>query len=111
MQVGDWIAIGLPQYRWGIKWLDFGTPQYKHELKEIHLSFTACTYGYGIMDFYTDFSETANKSVSFSVVTGENNIVIPYHGARGNQVGFKVRMWSQYLLEIRDMVVIHRSIV
>jgi hypothetical protein len=108
---GDWIAIGLPQFRWGIKWLDFGTPQYKHELKEVHLSFTACTYGYGIMDFYTDFSDVPNKSVPFQVVTGDNKAVVRYHGARGNQVGFRIRMWSQYQLEIRDMVVMHRSLV
>jgi hypothetical protein len=108
---GDWISIGIPYFVWGIKWLDFGTPQYKHELKEIHLDFTPVDYAYGIVDFYTDFVETPNKSVSFTVSTGQNKAVIRYHGARGNQVGFRIRMWSKYTLEIRDMVVIHRTIV
>jgi len=110
-QIGDMFAIGVIPFIWGIKWLDFGSPQYKHELKEVHLHFSPTSYIYGIVDFYTDFSDTPDKSVSFVVNQNETKVVVRNHGKRGYQVGFRIRAWSYDIIEIRDIVVIHKTIV
>lgn len=110
-QAGDTVAIGIIPFVWGVKWDDFGSPQYKHELKEIHLHFTPTSYIYGIVDFYTDFKDTPDKSVSFTVQNGESKAVIRNHGKRGYQVGVRIRIWSYDAVEIRDQVWIHKTIV
>lgn len=110
VQTGDWISIGLATFRWGVKWHDFGSPQFKHELKEIHLHFTPADYIYGIVDFYTDFATTPDKSVPFTITTGNTKAVVRNHGKRGYQVGFRIRMWSEDPTEIRDMMIIHKTI-
>ena len=109
-QAGDNITIGIIPFIWGIKWDDFGSPQYKHELKEVHIHFTPTAYLYGIVDFYTDYSSTPNKSVSFTV-TNDSKSVIRYHGERGYQIGHRIRIWSYDQVEIRDIVLMHRTIV
>ncbi len=109
--VGDWIILGVPSFRWGIKWFDFDSPQYSHELKEIQIHVTPGAFTWGLVDFYTDYSPTPNKTVAFSFASGETKRVVRYHGARGHQVGYKVRAWSQGEFEIKDKVIVHRAIV
>jgi len=111
VQVNDRIAIGIIPFLWGVKWDDFGSPQYKHELKEIHLHFSPTSYIYGIVDFYTDFNTVPDKSVSFTLGANETKAVIRNHGKRGYQVGVRIRIWSYDLVEIRDMIWIHKTIV
>ncbi len=98
---GDSAWYGVIPFSFGPKWLDFGSPRYRHRVYELDLGFLPILGPLTlVVDWYADLGATPVKTQEYSLAEGDTKIQVPFRYQPVYTVGFKIRVYGKYRIQI-----------
>lgn len=99
---GDEFYLGCIPVYWGPKWNDFGSPRYKHDVKDLQIDFNPLDGPMTlVVDWFKNGVETSIKRNQKVLAAGDSIVHIPFKYGQVHSVGFRLRVYGPYRIEIQ----------
>ena len=99
--IGGDAWLGIIPFSFGPKWLDFGSPRYEHRVYELDLDFMPLGGPVTlVLDWYENLGTTPVKTQEYTLATGDTKLQAPLRHHPVYSIGFKVRVYGKYRIQI-----------